>query len=162
MSVFPYPSAANNFLVEQIELLRSSFHHYTGKDLIDPAFSPVAAAKAIFDAPFIVVSHDRSTDPIFNYGNQIALDLFEMTWTEFTSLPSRQSAEPLNQAERAKLLAQVSSQGFIANYAGVRISKSGRRFRIEQATVWNLLDHQGDYRGQAAVFSQWKYLSSWE
>lgn len=158
MSVFPHPSAENLYLVEHIELLRSSLRHYTGKDLIDPDLCAVDAAKAIFDAPFVVVSHDRAEDPIFNYGNQAALDLFEMTWEEFTALPSRKSAEPPNREERAQILAEVSSQGFIENYAGVRISQSGKRFTFEQGTIWNLRDRQGDYSGQAAVFRHWKYL----
>jgi hypothetical protein len=158
MSVFPYPGEENKYLVEHIELLRSSLRYYTGRDLLDTALSPVDAAKNIFYAPFIVVSHDHERDPIFNYGNQAALDLFEMIWEEFTALPSRKSAELPNREERARLLAAVSSKGFIDNYSGVRISQTGKRFRIEAATVWNLRDREGNYSGQAAVFSHWKYL----
>ena len=29
------------------------------------------------------------------------------------------------------------------------------RFRIERATVWNVVDAGGVYRGQAATFSEW-------
>ncbi|MDQ7011717.1 MAG: MEKHLA domain-containing protein [Mariprofundaceae bacterium] len=29
---------------------------------------------------------------------------------------------------------------------------------IGNATIWNLLDDRGGYRGQAAMFSDWKYL----
>jgi len=52
----------------------------------------------------------------------------------------------------------VTRQGFIADYAGVRVSASGRRFRIERATVWNLLDDAGGLHGQAAAFADWKRL----
>ncbi|MGZ9083829.1 MAG: MEKHLA domain-containing protein [Rhodoplanes sp.] len=31
-----------------------------------------------------------------------------------------------------------------------------RRFLIERATVWNLLDRGGDYAGQAAMFRHWR------
>ena len=55
-------------------------------------------------------------------------------------------------------MAEVTSSGFIKNYAGVRISKTGRRFRIENATVWNLVDDDGTPRGQAAMFAEWKAL----
>ncbi|MDQ6733057.1 MAG: MEKHLA domain-containing protein, partial [Nitrospirota bacterium] len=41
---------------------------------------------------------------------------------------------------------------------GVRISKTGRRFLVEQALVWNVLDVDGKMVGQAATFSQWKRL----
>jgi hypothetical protein len=92
------------------------------------------------------------------YGNQTALDRFAMSWVEFTQLPSTHSAEPVNREERARLLAEVKAHGFIHNYAGVRIAKDGRRFRIEQATVWNLTDKEGVYRGQAACFARWTDL----
>lgn len=151
------PSVENSYLVEHVNLLRQSFHYYLGRDLIDPALGEVEAAKAIYNAPFIVVSHNTAADPIFNYGNRAALELFEMTWLEFTALPSRKSAELPNREERARLLAVVSTQGFIEDYSGIRISKSGRKFWIEQVIVWNLID-QGSYAGQAAVFDQWKYL----
>jgi hypothetical protein len=157
MAAFSEPSQQNLYLIEHVNRLRDSFHQLLGHDLIDSTLSPREAAKEIYYAPFMVVSHDTAADPIFTYGNQAALQLFEMSWQEFTALPSRQSAEPPNQEERAQLLAAVSTQGFITNYAGVRISKSGRRFQIEQATVWNL-NVNGAYFGQAAVCSQWTYL----
>lgn len=162
---FPQPSEANSYLVEHINLLRYSYKKYVGQDLIEfePGFvSPdsdeVAVAQAIYHAPFVVVSHNTAADPIFNYGNETALDLFEMTWEEFTALHSRQSAELPNREERARLLQAVSTQGFIQNYSGKRISKSSKKFFIEQATVWNLVDNTGNYCGQAATFSHWKYL----
>lgn len=160
MTALPEPSPQNQYLVDHINLLRRSFRHYVGRDLISADLSDIDAARKIFDAPFVVVSHDSAPDPIFTYGNKTALDLFEMSWQEFTALPSRKSAEPPNREERAQLLAAVSSQGYIENYRGIRISKSGKRFWIEQVTVWNLIDQdrycQDRYCGQAAVYSQWK------
>lgn len=158
MSKFPQPSEQNLYLVDHVNLLRQSLKHYTGRDLITAALSPVEAAKELYHAPFILVSHDTAPDPVFTYGNQAALNLFEMTWQEFTALPSRQSAELPNQAERSRLLEAVSTQGYIEDYAGIRISKGGKRFRIEQVTVWNLVDQAGQYAGQAAVYSHWTYL----
>ena len=154
MSTFPEPRAQNSYLAAHINLLCTSLKRLTGRDLIDPHLSDGDAAKAIFEAPFIVVSHDTAADPVFNYANQTALDLFEMTWAEFTSLPSRQSAEPPTQAERAQLLEQVLTQGYVDHYAGIRISKTGRRFRIQNVTVWNLMDNQDCYQGQAAVYAR--------
>jgi hypothetical protein len=92
---------------------------------------------------------------VFNYGNRAALELFEMSWRDFVALPSRESAEPVNREERRKLLDRVSSHGFVDDYRGVRISSTGRRFRIEEATVWNVLDESNVYRGQAAVIFRW-------
>ncbi len=53
---------------------------------------------------------------------------------------------------------QVTRKGFIDDYRGIRISKTGRRFLIDNATVWNLLDENGAHYGQAATFSAWKYV----
>ena len=158
MTILPEPSPTNSYLVEHIDLLRSSYKHYLGKDLLDSELSAAEIAKEIYYAPFVIVSHDTSPDPVFNYGNLKAQELFEMNWSEFTSIPSRRSAEPPNREERAKLLNKVSSQGFIEDYSGVRISKNGRRFTIEQATVWNLIDASDCYCGQAAMCSHWRYL----
>ena len=114
--------------------------------------------EALFAAPFALVSHGVEADPIFNFGNQVALSLFELTWEQFTALPSRESAEPVNQAERQRLLEQVTQNGYISDYRGVRISATGKRFLIEDATVWNLVDELGRYRGQAAMFDKWSFL----
>ena len=83
-----------------------------------------------------------------------------MDWNELVQLPSRFSAEPVARDERQRLLDLVTSQGFIDNYSGVRIAKSGRRFRIKQATVWNLLGHDGQVLGQAAAFDHWVPVAS--
>jgi len=110
---------------------------------------------AFFIAPFAVVPHGVASDPVFSYGNCTALPLFELSWQQFVKLPSRRSAEPL---ERERLLAAVSAQGFIDDYSGVRISATGKCFRIERATVWNLVDEDGTHCGQAACFAAWTVL----
>jgi len=112
----------------------------------------------LFEAPFCVVSHNTQADPVFNYGNKTALKLFEMSWQDFTALPSRFSAEQQNREERQRLLARVTEHGFIEDYRGVRISSSGRRFLVEDSIVWNMLDENGGYRGQAAVLYKWSEL----
>jgi hypothetical protein len=48
--------------------------------------------------------------------------------------------------------------GFVDDYAGVRISRTGKRFRIEQAIVWNVVDAEGKDHGQAATFAHWTPL----
>ena len=57
--------------------------------------------------PFVVASHGLQDDPILNYGNQVALDLWEMNWEQFTQTPSRLTAEPVNREERARMLEQA-------------------------------------------------------
>ena len=155
-SLMLIPCLANRYHVEHAERLRRSFHALTGRDLIDPTLSPEAAAEALFHAPFVVLSHDTAPDPILTYGNQTALDLFALSWEELTQMPSRLTAEAPDRAERARLLAEVTAHGFIDNYSGVRISRTGQRFLIERATVWNLTDEEGRRCGQAATFREWR------
>jgi hypothetical protein len=152
----PEPAAANDFLAAQATLLLNSYKRWMGRDLVDPALAPVAAARALYEAPFVVLSHDTSADPVFTYANKTAQTLFEMSWPEIVGMPSRYSAEPVARDERERLLADVSQRGYIETYSGVRIARSGRRFLVRNATVWNLVDDQGCYRGQAASFSHWE------
>jgi hypothetical protein len=152
------PSESNGFLEAHAALLCESFQCLTGRALVGGGLDGKARAEAVFNAPFAVVSHDTAEDPIFNYANRTAMALFEMSWQEFTETPSRCSAEPVDREERARLLSEVTRNGYIDNYSGVRISKTRRHFVIDQATVWNLIDDAGIYRGQAATFGCWRYL----
>jgi len=139
--------------------LLDSFHHWTGRDLLDRSGSIEEQAEAVFAAPVVVVSHGTEADPIVNYGNQAALDLWEMTWDRLIGMPSRQTAEPVNQEERARMLRLVEQQGHYDRYRGVRVSSTGRRFLVEEAIVWNVIDEQSRRIGQAATFSRWTRLS---
>lgn len=152
------PGPDNQYLAEHAALLITSYQQLTGKELVKSVPIGQNLARALFEAPYGVVSHDTSADPVFNYGNRKALELFELDWSTFTRLPSRKSAEPVNRAERERLLARVTRNGFIDDYSGIRISSTGRRFRIEDATVWNTIDEEGVYCGQAAVFHRWSEL----
>ena len=154
----PYPSEANQYLQFHVGRLLASWRHWTGRDLVDPRLPEVERARHLFDAPFAVLSHDRGADPILNYANRAGLALFEFTWDELVRTPSRLTTEPLHRQARADLLASVSKQGYIDDYCGVRVSQSGRRFMIERATVWNLLNESGAPYGQAATFNDWKFL----
>lgn len=130
----------------------------TGRPLLarEPDESDADVAQRLYAAPFVVLSHGTEPDPLFNYANLAAQRLFELTWDEFVGMPSRLSAEAPERSERERLLARVSADGYIDDYSGVRISKSGRRFRILRATVWNLADTLGRPIGQAAAFSDWQ------
>lgn len=152
------PVWQNEPVIRHTQLMAQSYRRWIGDDLLGGLFNPLGLAKNIFEAPFVLVSHGTEPDPVLCYGNATALKLWEMTWEELTRTPSRLTAEAPNREERARLLAEVTANGFIQNYSGVRISKTGKRFRIAQATVWNLLDERGIYAGQAAMFSRWEFL----
>jgi hypothetical protein len=145
-------------LVAHSVCLARSFRHFTGRDLLPGMTEAGALARALYEAPLVLVAHGTEADPVLNYGNATAQLLWEMSWEELTRTPSRLTAEAPNRAERARLLAAVTARGFIDDYAGVRISKGGKRFQIARATVWNLLTDDGRPCGQAATFREWKFL----
>lgn len=137
-------------------LILANYRRFFGRDLVDPG-DPARAPETLFAAPCAVLSAlgPAGTDHLFNYANRTALALFEYSWDELIGQPSSKSAEPVHQDERRRLLDEVGRHGFIRNYTGIRVSQTGRRFRIVDATVFNLLDETGTYLGQAATFSHW-------
>lgn len=139
----------------KLDLIAQSYLRLTGRTLVTSTADP---ASALWTAPRVIVAHGIQADPIFFFGNCAALDRFEVTLDAFTAMPSRLSAEPLLREERQALLDRVSRDGFIDDYSGIRVSATGCRFRIEQATVWNLIDEQGAIHGQAATFDRWTDL----
>jgi PAS domain-containing protein len=133
-------------------LLTDSHQRFVGRPLAAPDLS---AAWVYEDAPFGLLAHDADPDPRFVYANRTAQQCFEYPWDEFVGLRSRLSAEPDGQEDRNRLLADVDAQGFATGYRGRRIAKSGRRFWIEDVTMWNIVDAAGVRVGQAAIFPRW-------
>lgn len=146
------------WVVEWTQDLLNSYAHWLKKELVPRQGTSLEQAERLFICPFVVVSHGRQDDPILNYGNRTALALWEMEWEELMRTPSRLTAEPGNREERARMLERAKSHGYIADYRGIRISGSGKRFLVERATVWNIRKPDGTMLGQAATFSTWKFL----
>ncbi|MDQ6422717.1 MEKHLA domain-containing protein [Paenibacillus sp. LHD-117] len=142
---------------EHARLLQDSYRRLTGKDLL-PNMPDRGLTDAIDEAAFVILSHGTEGDPVLNYGNRMAMRLWEMDRETFVRTPSRLTAEPMERGERAKFLERVTAQGFVDDYTGIRISNTGKRFYIVEATVWNLIDEAGAYRGQAATFSKYRYV----
>ena len=152
---FPWQQEA---VICQSQRLLHSFQHWTGHSLLDVSGSPKEIAQQLFDASFVLVSHGTEPDPIFNYGNRRALELWELSWDEFTRMPSRKTVAAVEQEERDRLLAEAATKGFVTNYVGVRTSSSGKRFYIEDTILWNVLDEQNQRSGQAAAFSKGRFI----
>ncbi len=134
------------------DLLRSCHLRLVGT----PLGGPDATERWLYeDAPFCVLAHDASDDPRFTYANRTAQRCFEYDWAELVGMPSRLSAEPDRWEDRQLLLDAVHRDGFAEGYRGLRIAKSGRRFWIEDVTMWNLVD-DGTLVGQAATYRRWR------
>lgn len=145
-------------VVEWSRLLLDSYRYWIGKDLIERTADATQQARRLFEASFVVVSHGVEPDPILNYGNQTALDLWELSWGQFIKTPSRLTAEADDRAERRMMLERAKLNGYFDGYRGVRISSTGRRFLVERALIWNVIDPAGSPIGQAATFSRWSNL----
>lgn len=142
-------------LADHTALLLSNYQRCFGQDLIARGNNEVDQLMA---APFVVLSHGTQADPIFNYGNRTAQALFEMDWGTLTALPSRDSAEAMHRDERQRLLDEVATKGYSDNYRGIRVSATGKRFYIDSARIWMLIDSAGQHLGQAATFAEWEVL----
>lgn len=144
--------------IPHTQILLNSYAQFVGEELIERGSDAGDEARRLFEAPIVVVSHGTQEDPILNYGNETALNLWEITIPDLLKTPSRMTAEPMHRDERAQLLERTSRDGFVNDYRGIRIATTGRRFLIDQATVWNLINDAGEKVGQAATFSEWKFL----
>lgn len=138
------------------DLLTGSFQRLVNRPLVTADMTPHTL---FYETPFAVLAHDGGADPRFIYANQSALDCFGYRLDELIGLPSRLSAEAPERAERQRLLDAVARDGFIPDYRGIRITKSGQRFWIENAIVWQLIGEDGQLHGQAATFANWREVS---
>ena len=144
--------------------LASTYKQRTDLQLLGDRKVPVTeAVKALFYAPFVCCSHDENDT--FNYANQAALNLWEFEWDDFIGMPSTKSADGEDeeiQKERRQLLDDALEKGVVYNYNGVRKSKNGKEFMVKDATLWTLVDRDGDKLGQAVKFSKVEYVASKE
>ena len=148
----------NPEIINHSNHILNSYSAITGLELFNEILDAEYKSYLLYHAPFVVVSHGNQTDPVFNYGNLMAQQLWEMDWEEFTNLPSRYSAEPSRMEERQRFLDEVAKTGYCSDYNGIRKAKTGIRFQIENVLLWNLKNNQNQHSGQVALFRKWTYL----
>lgn len=145
-------------IIAHSRLLADSYAYWTGQTFFPEIQDDARLAIALYEAPFVVVSHGTESDPIFNYANRCAQSLWKLSWEQFTTLPSRKSAEPIAESRRQELMEHAKKQGVITNYQGIRIASDGKRFQVIDLILYNILDKSGQYYGQAAKFDRWKLI----
>lgn len=139
--------------------LLDSYRQWTGHELVQRT-TPEGDLQTLWETPRVVVFHGTQSDPVFEYGNRMALELWELPLRDFLGMPSRKTAEPVHQEERRRLLERTRKFGFVDDYRGVRISRTGKRFLIEKALLWTVLNRDGTAIGQAATFDRWTFLEA--
>jgi hypothetical protein len=123
-----------------------------------PKASLRLSCQELFACGFPVLAHDGSPEPTLTYANAAALRLWDAPWNDLVGLPSRLTAPTTEQAERSLALSKAKSQDAIEGYSGIRISRKGQRFMIQNARIWTLWDEQQQACGQAASFNSWWWI----
>lgn len=137
--------------------MRRSLKRCAGVDIVAPSLNAEEAARAVFASPCAVLAHDAGGR--FTYANRTALRLFEAEWDALRGVSTTVTvADGGDAEERLRMLERVRLRGFVDDYAGERVTATGRKIRVEGAVVWNVLDAGGAYRGQAALLCRWRYL----
>ena len=155
----PQPPPLEQILLRRVTWMLNSYRHWVGRELIPRGGNALEDATLLWEASLVVVSHGTEADPLLCFANRQALILWETNFEELIGVPSRFTAEPMVREEREAMLKRTEAFGFVDDYRGVRISRMGNRFEILRATVWNVLDDQGQAAGQAAAFKDWVALT---
>lgn len=145
-------------VVSHNQRLLDSFEHWLKEPLIERVGSAQNQAELLFHAPFALISHGCEADPILNYANRTALELWGLDWQTLIKTPSRLTAEAAQRSTREHVLHETSRHGYIRGYEGIRIARGELRFRIEETTLWTILDSHNHLLGQAACFPLWTML----
>jgi hypothetical protein len=151
--VLTLPGPENDWQAAHVARLADAFARVIGRDLIrDMKLDPARLGRSAWEGRFALLSHRGDGNATLNYANRFALDLWELDWDSLVTTPSAATAPDGDIAERSAMMAAVAKDGFVSGYSGRRISASGKRFRIENATIWRLLDAKGQPFGVAATF----------
>src|ERR1700734_537631 len=138
-------------IIAYSNLFAQSYADWVGRKLTESS----DIAYALYRAPFALVSHGTESDPVFRYANITAQKLGHLPWNDFTRMPSRLTAEPIDTSDRQRLLDEAARKVYVDNYTGVLITRDGRLFVIEYTTLWKVFDTARVLQGQAAVINGW-------
>lgn len=121
-----------------------------------------------------IVKPDMIDGAINNYANFGALAFFGVTYKQFVQLPCSRIAPPgfhqkrlgeiMEELELQAEMAEAGStqgegcRGSLENYSGMRcrldLTNQGLTFLIKNAVIWNIVDDEGKYYGQATLFDR--------
>lgn len=149
------PNARRDIVVA----IADSYRRWVGHDLVPAGTGSGTEAieQALMASSAVILCHDGAPDPRFIFANKAAASLWRMSVEELVGMPSRLSAPPEFQAERAGALAQAAAHGVLFGYSGERIAADSTRFTIVDATLWTV-ELPGGGSGQAATFNTWREL----
>lgn len=141
------------FITRAREIL-DSYQRLLGRELIDRSGDAAEDARRLFDLPLAVLAHDIAPQPLLDWANQAAARAFDATPESLLGRPSATTAPADAVADRGKLFEALARDGFVTGYSGVRVSLTGRRFIIDDVTVFEVTDAAGRPAGHAAVIRE--------
>ncbi|TVU59214.1 MEKHLA domain-containing protein [Vibrio atlanticus] len=147
----PMQSLSKLDYVKQVKIISHNYNRIFGKQLYRENNSDLEIFYEVWNSHFAIVSHGTEINPLFNFANKKALEIFELNYLDFIGLPSIQTADALAAEDRIMLLNDVNRHGFVKNYSGIRVSAKGKKFQICDAVIFNLFDFEYNYHGQAAI-----------
>lgn len=149
-------------LIKTSELIIYSYKQEFQYPLIDkvcPSHSLLLNIhESLYTSEYCILAVNNNEIPTFTYMNLSAQKLWEVSLNQALKMQGKQTAQKKDQKEREKLLNQVKKKGKTNSYSGIRISQKGKRFFIKKASIWNIINKQGVFEGQAACFNQFEYL----
>jgi hypothetical protein len=145
-------------VIKHCKLIEKNYKFWTGKELFEAKLTESELSEKMYHAPFVVLSHGTQADPIYNYVNLKAQELWEFTWDEMIKLPSRRSAGTNETAERLELIREGQEKGITFTEKALRESRSGKKFYIKNVVLFNLLGEGGEYAGQCAIYNDWEFV----
>lgn len=153
------PGAENAYQAGFVMRVADSFARVTGGDLFSEAgIDRAMPGRSAWEGNFALLTHRGDDAATLNYANRFALRLWDCDWTQLTAMPSAATAPEGDFAEREALMREVAAKGFVRAYSGRRIARTGRLFRIENVTVWRLIDPGGAAFGVGAFFKDWRLV----
>ena len=145
-------------VIKHCQLVANSYRYWTGKEIVENISNEEDLSFQMYHAPFVILSHGKEDDPVFNYGNLKSQELWEVSWENLVGMPSRYSAEPMEEARRWELIKLGRERGVSYIEKALRISTLGNRFYILNVLLFNLINEDEEFCGQAAIFKDWEIL----
>ena len=147
----PSERADDSFRACRAREILDSYRRLLGRELLPRSGEATEDARRLFDLPLAVLAHDASPAPLLDWANLAAARAFDSTPESLLGRPSAATAPADAAADRRALFDVLARQGFVTGYSGVRISLTGRRFVIDDVTVFEVTDATGRPAGHAAV-----------
>lgn len=147
----PSERADDSFRACRAREILDSYRRLLGRELLPRSGDATEDARRLFDLPLAVLAHDTAPQPRLDWANRAAAMAFDATPESLLGRPSAATTPADAVADRGKLFEALARDRFVTGYSGVRVSLTGRRFVIDDVTVFEVTDADGRPAGHAAV-----------